>query len=376
MRWQFRRKTVHSAKSLRFRPEVTALESRWVPSTISEFALPPLSFGGSFGATAITAGPDGNVWFTDPVAGNIGRIAPSGQVTEFTSPIGNPGVITTGPDGNLWFSTRAISSSPAIGRITPAGQITTFPIPDPFAGVNALTAGPDGNVWFTEFVYPNQEKVGRITPNGQLTQFTIAVPPGSSASPGSITAGPDGNLYFSHDGVLASITPDGVIRDHIAENVAFDITTGPDGNIWASGPRFDPHTGAVVGDMIERISPQTGNVTTFNVGTTSSSPSSISAGPDGNLWFTEPDANEIGRITPAGQITLFHVPTSGSQPTGIVAGPNGNVWFSEAASRHLGEYFLTGTPPAAAAPTTTALATDVSNPSVGQTVHLTATVAS
>src|SRR5262249_35471225 len=212
----------------------------------------------------------------------------------------------------------------------------------------------------------------RITPNGQLTQFTITVPPGSSANPGSITAGPDGNLYFSHDGVLASISPNGAIRDHIAENVPLDITTGPDGNIWASGPRFDPQTGAVVGDIIERISPQTGSATTFDVGTTSGSRSPISTGPDGNLWFTEPDANETGRIPPAGRIPLFHVPTSGSQPTGIVAGPNGNIWFTEAASRHIGEYFLIGTPPAAPAPTTTALATDVNAPSVGQTVHLTA----
>src|SRR5262245_6083539 len=267
MLWPFHRKIARRVSPRRIRPEVAALENRWVPSAITEFPLPPLSFGGSFGATAITAGPDGNVWFTDPVAGNVGRITPSGQVTEFTSPIGSPGVIAAGPDGNLWFSTSALSSSPAIGRITPAGQTATFPIPDQFAGVTALAAGPDGNVWFTEFVYPNAEKVGRITPNGQLTQFTITVPPGSSANPGSITAGPDGNLYFSHDGVLASISPNGAIRDHIAENVPLDITSGPDGNIWASGPRFDPQTGAVVGDIIERISPQTGSVTTFDVGT-------------------------------------------------------------------------------------------------------------
>src|SRR5262249_57797956 len=84
-------------KSVRYQPEVEALEDRWVLSTISEFGLPPLSFGGSFGATAITAGSDGNVWFTDPVADTVGRITPSGQVTEFTSPIGAPGALTAGP---------------------------------------------------------------------------------------------------------------------------------------------------------------------------------------------------------------------------------------------------------------------------------------
>src|SRR5262249_9280473 len=83
-------------KSVRYQPEVEALEARWVLSTISEFGLPPLSFGGSFGATAITAGSDGNVWFTDPVAHTVGRITPSGQVTEFTSPIGGPRAITAG----------------------------------------------------------------------------------------------------------------------------------------------------------------------------------------------------------------------------------------------------------------------------------------
>src|SRR5262249_36298017 len=164
-------------------------------------------------------------------------------------------------------------------------------------------------------------------------------------------------------------------RDNVAVIGSGAITTGPDGNLWASGPQFDTQTGAVLGDVIQRIGLD-GSVTTFNVGTTSTSPSSISAGPDGHLWFTDPDANRIGRITPAGQITLFTVPTSGSQPTGIVAGPNGNIWFTEAASRHIGEYFLTGTPPAPAAATTTALATDVSAPGLGQTVHLTATVTS
>jgi hypothetical protein len=52
------------------------------------------------------------------------------------------------------------------------------------------------------------------------------------------------------------------------------------------------------------------------------------------------------------------------------------MWFTESASRQIGEYFITGTPPAAAAATTTALASDLAAPSVGQTVHLTATVTS
>ncbi len=49
----------------------------------------------------------------------------------------------------------------------------------------------------------------------------------------------------------------------------------------------------------------------------------IAAGPDGNLWFTEPFAKAIGRVTPGGQITEFPV-SSGNAPDEIAAGPDGN----------------------------------------------------
>jgi streptogramin lyase len=365
---------------VRYRPEVTALEGRWLPSTITEFPLPPNNNGAGF-TPVITNGPDGNLWFTDPAARSVGRITPTGQVTEFAPPSPDNGpsrgagsAITTGPDGNVWFATEAFTNS--ISRVTPDGQFATFGLPGILGSVNGLTAGPDGNVWFTESVYPfTVEKVGFITPTGEITEFSISVPPGVRGSIGSITTGPDGNLWFTHDRTLATITPTGVLRDHVADNVGDALTTGPDGNLWASGPGFDPLTGRLAGDFIQRIS-VTGSVTTFSVGTFSLSHSAITAGPDGNLWFTEPDSNEIGRITPDGQITLYPVPTPGSLPTGIAAGSDGNVWFTEGASRHIGEIVVNGTPPAPAAATATALAIDVSKPSVGQTVHLTATVTS
>jgi len=41
-----------------------------------------------------------------------------------------------------------------------------------------------------------------------------------------------------------------------------------------------------------------GSITEFPVPTADSGPWAITAGPDGNLWFTEYDGNKIGRITP------------------------------------------------------------------------------
>jgi streptogramin lyase len=74
----------------------------------------------------------------------------------------------------------------------------------------------------------------------------------------------------------------------------------------------------------------------FPVPTAGGVPNGITAGPDGNLWFTELNADKIGRITPAGEIVEFPLPTTNSQTLGITAGPDGNLWFAESARNQIG----------------------------------------
>src|SRR5262245_38182118 len=76
------------------------------------------------------------------------------------------------------------------------------------------------------------------------------------------------------------------------------------------------------------VSASTTTLTEFPL-SANSRPTSITTGPDGNLWFTEGIGNQIGRITSAGAVTEFAIPTAGSQPLSITAGPDGNVWFTE-----------------------------------------------
>ena len=56
----------------------------------------------------------------------------------------------------------------------------------------------------------------------------------------------------------------------------------------------------------------------------------ITAGPDGNLWFTEESVNQIGTINPddARDHRVSH-PRTGRTPGRITAGPDGNLWFTE-----------------------------------------------
>ena len=74
----------------------------------------------------------------------------------------------------------------------------------------------------------------------------------------------------------------------------------------------------------------------FPVPTLFSQPTSITKGPDGNLWFTEFFANKIGRIKPSGLVTEYLIPTANSQPFDIVVGPDGNLWFTESGSSKIG----------------------------------------
>jgi DNA-binding beta-propeller fold protein YncE len=77
-------------------------------------------------------------------------------------------------------------------------------------------------------------------------------------------------------------------------------------------------------------------VTEFSAGITAGSyPFGITAGPDGNLWFTEEIGNRIGRITPLGVVTQFSI-TAGAGPAGITAGPDGNLWFTEVGGNRIG----------------------------------------
>ncbi len=106
----------------------------------------------------------------------------------------------------------------------------------------------------------------------------------------------------------------------------YSITAGPDGNLWFT---------EWGGNKIGRITPA-GVITEFTIPTAGTQPWGITAGPDGNLWFTESYGNQIGRITPTGVITEFPVPTFNSGPLGITAGPDGNLWFCEATASKIG----------------------------------------
>jgi streptogramin lyase len=296
------------------------------PGGIVEFPVPTPT---TFTMSGITAGPDGNLWFTESGGsegtfigvGKIGRITPCGAITEFPTPnpFAGPLGIVAGPDGNLWFTEWDGNS---IGKITLSGVITEFPVLSAFSNPVGITLGPDNALWFTMF---SGENVGRIDTAGVVTEF-----PAVSGGRG-ITAGPDGNLWFAVRGAtdeIGRMTTAGTFTSFPLPpgSDAFYIVSGPDGNLWFTEP--GPN-------KIGRMTP-VGSVTEFPIPTAGSFPTQITTGSDGNLWFLERTSNKVARITTAGVITEFPLPTAAATPFPIAAGPDGNVWFTEGGANKVG----------------------------------------
>ncbi|HVZ87306.1 MAG TPA: hypothetical protein VHG72_10065 [Polyangia bacterium] len=125
-------------------------------------AFPVATQGGIEG---LAVGPDRAIWYTQggglPGENAIGRIAmdgvtstvvqlPDSDTTQPDPPSNMPIAITAGPDGKMYFTTYFVQPLNYIGQVTPREALTTFDIPTSGAASFGITPGPDGNIWFTE----------------------------------------------------------------------------------------------------------------------------------------------------------------------------------------------------------------------------------
>ena len=253
-----------------------------------------------------------------PAAGTAAP-APVGETTLY--PLSTPAhalSMTFGPDGNLWFAGVKYNSADELGRVEPTGRVTEFPLParkSSSYGARSITVGPDGALWFTD---PLGNTVGRITTGGEISQFSLPTP---GSRPNAIVAGADGNLWFTEGaaGKIGRITTTGSITEFALRpgRRPTGITVGPEGDLW-----FAQNARAAIGRITTA-----GSIRRFPLPDPKSRPRALAVGADGNLWFTEGRANRIGRITTAGKITQFRVPAPFGSGA-IATGPSGEIWFT------------------------------------------------
>ena len=293
---------------------------------ITEFSIPTSAAepGG------ITAGPDGNMWFTEIAGDKIGRATTGGTITEFTglSPGAGPALITVGADHNLWFTECHASN---IAKITTAGAVTEYHTITPSANPLDIAAGPDGNIWFVE---RSANNIGVSTLAGTVTEYPV---PTSSAEVEGIGAGPDGALWFTEENTSANkigrITTTGGFSEYAiptASSMPVGIVTGSDGELY-----FSENAGDAIGRLQTSLTATEFN-SAFPLPESSSMPAFLALGPDGNVWFAELAGNRIASITPGGKITEYAVPTGSADPIDVTAGPDGAIWFTELATGKIG----------------------------------------
>jgi virginiamycin B lyase len=132
----------------------------------------------------IAGGLDGGVWFTEFEGRRLGRITPGGRTRRYRLPSCDDeiGSITAGPDRAIWFTHDL-----GIGRIATSGEVTEFRVrPEPdisevesrLKTQNDIALGPDGAIWFTESIKAIRRgreagKIGRIDLRGHGSEILV-----------------------------------------------------------------------------------------------------------------------------------------------------------------------------------------------------------
>jgi streptogramin lyase len=169
----------------------------------------------------------------------------------------------------------------AVGTVTTAGVINMISLGD--GGDETGIVAASGKVWVT---VPNHNALESFTSLAASSRTVYSLLP--DAPTGDLAAGPDGNIYIAANTKILELSPG-------TNTVVQRLTIAPGGFAWG-----------------------------------------ITAGPDGNVWFTEADGNRLGRLTTGGSITEYPLPTANVGPYFITGGPDGNLWFTENLGNRIG----------------------------------------
>ena len=191
--------------------ESTSAVDRYVPDT-GEFD----QYSVEHDPVNLAVAPEGSLWLSHawPTVSRfkLGKDKPEGPEFSLTQPDAPQGIVT-GPDGAGWF-TEGLAGE--IGRVSAAG-IQQFSIPNPTHAPDGsqgapdpshITVGPDGALYFTD---PGDDSIGRITTAGEVSEYPIPPVPANmqitkgsaDAVPDLIVSAPNGELVFTEDGANA-----------------------------------------------------------------------------------------------------------------------------------------------------------------------------
>ncbi|MGH9441576.1 MAG: virginiamycin B lyase family protein [Thermoanaerobaculia bacterium] len=215
--------------------------------------------------------------------------------------------ITEGPGGNAWFIGAQLGTEPLpvpadgafLGEVTATGTISMTALPTGVFNNNSypsMAYDPASGllVWTQASGTGPAFGIGVRTSQGQIATVGLSAPGG----PTSIALGKDGAFYFA--------------------------------DTWLTGIRIGRLTTAGGLSFVGQV--------TFPQGTGpgGGTPPLITAGANGDLYFSDPVENAICLLSSSGTITKYTVPTAQSGISSLALGQDGNVYFGELAAGKVG----------------------------------------
>jgi streptogramin lyase len=305
------------------------------------YELPAATHAGS-----LAAGANGTVWF-EPTHGNkwvgtgdatIGRLAAGGTITELSAAgFGRP---VLGPDGELWASktSKTAAGEPVIraARLSSAGTIQQKHTVARGGGIEWMAAAR-GALWFAHFTPHGRETIGRLSAADGSVRHVLVLGPHCQSL--GIAVAPNGMVWFSEEcdrptpegweegpSTINRIATDGKVTHWRLKVGGFPIPIvfGSQGTTWFGAP------GPLGGGEVGRIT-NVGDLAEYPVH--NGYPSSIAVGPEGRLWFPSTFGGQVYRaldsISAGGRPgkPVCADPTCELEPISITAAPDGSLWY-------------------------------------------------
>jgi virginiamycin B lyase len=230
--------------------------------------------------------------------------------------------IVKGLDGRLYIAEESPRGSPDSDAhvlvIDPDGaRHADIDIGLSVRGDFGLAAGPGGVYWASN----NNGSYGRIA-YGAYQAKPVVSGVSYSNQGNAIVLGPDGGLWLMTNVGIARVNPATLA---VTAKYPFTFpcwalsdTIGPDGALYFGC--WNSASGAI-GRFDLATHHQTHVTTTGAAGV-----GAIAAGPDGWLWYAQPDVNQIGRVRPNLTGLVHYTLAAGSGPGMLAAGPDGALY--------------------------------------------------
>jgi streptogramin lyase len=282
------------------------------PAVTGKFAL-----GSELGTNnKITAGPDGNMWFTlENETKDVGDITPAGIVQEFELPnINGAESIAAGPEGRLWVV--AMGKATSFLPSDPKGTEKTFESAK-IKNSPSIVFGPDGMFWVA-----SSNAVAKFSPTN-FEGTIVEVPVTGALSPKDIDVAGSLIVISDNEAVglaetsrVVTFTTAGVQKDFTIPGGSQGLAGAPSGQIAYSAAGAKPEQAGL-------ITPP-GPASAFEL---LGDPFGVAFGSDGAFWIARFAAGGVTRLTTTGQTSIlpgFAI----ESPRQIAAGPNNTLWVT------------------------------------------------